>query len=53
MSFKYFPDFDEAVITVAENWKGLPLDARKETKNILRKDILERYQEIQSTGSII
>ena len=34
----------------AENWKGLPLEARNETKNILRKDILERYLEIKNTG---
>ena len=34
----------------AENWKGLPLEARKETKNILRNDILERYLEIKNTG---
>ena len=34
----------------ADNWKGLPLEARKETKNILRNDILERYLEIKNTG---
>ena len=34
----------------AQNWKGLPLEARNETKNILRKDILERYLEIKNTG---
>ena len=37
-------------MTEAENWKGLPLEARKETKDILRKEILDRYLEIQSTG---
>ena len=47
---KFFSEFDEAVMNEAENWKGLPLEARNETKNILRKDILERYLEIKNTG---
>ena len=48
--FWNFSEFDEAVMNEAENWKGLPLEARNETKNILRKDILERYLEIKNTG---